>query len=144
MDNTQIIDLFRENLESSVRMLAVKPGPPELGGPDQQHIAISFKLYGDFEYGPWARKAVLYLAKSACNFPNRLQFFQLDDPKRDCPYRIIEDPEICIREYQMPLKETWTEPAEDLNEEQRKAFVPRMKWPDCTKVVFEIVFTFGL
>jgi hypothetical protein len=138
MNNTKKLDLFREGVNPEVVLLPLSEKPAELGGPKQQRLTTHFKVNEDYSYEEWAPKALLQLAQMITySFPSAIQFYQLETEDN-----IIEDPEICIREFHREMPEEWSEPAEDLNEEQLAAFVPRKKWDAHTKVTFEVIFQF--
>lgn len=137
MDNTDLIQFFRSAMNPDVVLLPLHPGPPELGGPTQQRLTTHFKD-GPGEYEKWAPKAMKVLSEMVTHsFPSPIQFYQLETDDN-----ILEDPEVCIREFRMWMDEEWTEPAEDLNEEQRATFKPRKKWDAHTRVTFECIFQF--
>jgi hypothetical protein len=140
MDNTDLIQFFRAAMNPEAVLLPLHEGPAELGGPQQQRLTTHFKLCGNYTYEVWAPQAMKHLAEMTTHsFPSGIQFYRLESPEDN----IIEDPEICIREFRTQMKEEWSEPAEDLNEKQRAEFVPRQKWVDHTRVTFEVIFQFG-
>ncbi len=141
MNNTDLIEIFRDSLNKDAEFLPLRPGPPQLGGANQQHLTSHFKLNSPDAYEVWAPKAMKNLAEMVSHsFPGAYEFFQLNDPGRHCPFFIIEDPWICIRQYNLDMPEKWSEP----NELADETFVPRLVHEAHVKVVFEVVFTFGL
>lgn len=141
MNNTDLITIFRENLNPEAELLPLRPGPPELGGPTQQHLSSKFRLNTPTAYEEWAPKAMVNLAQMmSYSFPGPFEMFQLDDPQRDCAFwTVIEDPEICIRQYNVDMEEKWSEP----NENAPADFKPRLMWEAHTRVIFEVVFQFS-
>jgi hypothetical protein len=144
VNNTDLLELFRENLREDIDLGLSLEGPIVMGGWDTKHIATSFKTpVGEVgEPERWSRAAMVHLAQMVSSFTGGIQFYQLHDPLRNCPWQTIVDPEIEIREYTIFMKEKWSEPAEDLTEDQLLVFKPRMKNPDCRKTVFEVVIKF--
>lgn len=145
MNNTDLLEIFRNNLRDDIDLGPSLEGPIVMGGWDTKHIATAFKTpVGEVEdRDRWATAAMVHLAQMVSSFTGGIQFYQLHDPLREgANWQTIVDPEIEIREYTVFLKEKWTEPAEDLTEDELLIFKPRMRWPDCHKTVFEVVIKF--
>lgn len=142
MNHTELMMLFREHMKEGSEFLPIHPGPPELGGPKQQHLSSHFKLDTPDAFNIWAPRAMKMLAESVSHsFPGPYQFYRLDDPLFDCYWTTIEDPEICIRQFNRNMFEEWTEPGPGATKE---TFKPRKRWDDHTRVTFEIIFQFGV
>lgn len=145
LNNTELITIFRESLTKDTMLLETHPGPPELGGATQQHLATHFKLNTVDAYSKWAPEAMLRLAQMVNSFPGPYQFYELGDPKRYCAFwTTIDDPEICIRQFNVDIPEEWTEPGPGLTTVDLLAgFKSRKRWDDHVRITFEVIFQFS-